>query len=179
MRRLKGILSVVLCLTVVLSLSDISAVAEDESVCTQTEGCELQEGHEGDCLTMSSEEEIQEGKVVNTPDGDLKEKDEAASEDEKLQSEKSSLKTEELKQTDGDDEGLKQKSADGYTEWATTNSLPTSGTYKLMDNVTLNTTFSEYPTVTGSLTLDLNGHTVTVGGNGQYAYFVYLFHRHL
>lgn len=172
MRRLKGILSVVLCLTVVLSLSDISAVAEDESVCTQTEGCELQEGHEGDCLTMSSEEEIQEGKVVNTPDGDLKEKDEAASEDEKLQSEKSSLKTEELKQTDGDDEGLKQKSADGYTEWATTNSLPTSGTYKLMDNVTLNTTFSEYPTVTGSLTLDLNGHTVTVGGNGQYAYFV-------
>ena len=64
--------------------------------------------------------------------------------------------------------------ADGYTEWTSTDSLPTSGTYRLTSNVTIKPTFSKYATVTKSLVLDLAGHTVTVNGEegGKYAYFV-------
>ena len=64
--------------------------------------------------------------------------------------------------------------ADGYTEWTSIDSLPTSGTYRLTDNVTIKPTFFDYATVTKSLVLDLAGHTVTVSdeGDGKYAYFV-------
>ena len=69
---------------------------------------------------------------------------------------------------------LLDEPADGYTEWTSTDSLPTSGTYRLTDNVTIKPTFFEYATVTRSLVLDLAGHTVTVSdeGDGNYAYFV-------
>ena len=69
---------------------------------------------------------------------------------------------------------LLDEPADGYTEWTSTDSLPTSGTYRLADNVTIKPTFFEYATVTRSLVLDLAGHTVTVSdeGDGNYAYFV-------
>ena len=67
--------------------------------------------------------------------------------------------------------------ADGYTEWTSTDSLPTSGTYRLATNVTV----TEKTTVGGwassrpetpakVLTLDLNGHTITAT-DGQ-AFFV-------
>ena len=64
--------------------------------------------------------------------------------------------------------------ADGYTEWTSIDSLPTSGTYRLTDNVAIKPTFFDYATVTKSLVLDLAGHTVTVSdeGDGKYAYFV-------
>ena len=61
---------------------------------------------------------------------------------------------------------------DGYTEWTSTDSLPTSGTYRLTQDVTISTTSSKYPTVTGTLVLDLAGHTITVSGDGYYAYYV-------
>ena len=64
--------------------------------------------------------------------------------------------------------------ADGYTNWANKDSLPTSGTYRLTSDVTIKPTFSKYATVTKSLVLDLAGHTVTVNDEegGEYAYFV-------
>ena len=64
--------------------------------------------------------------------------------------------------------------ADGYTNWANKDSLPTSGTYRLTSDVTIKSTFSKYATVTKSLVLDLAGHTVTVNDEegGEYAYFV-------
>ena len=72
---------------------------------------------------------------------------------------------------------LLDEPADGYTEWTSTDSLPTSGTYRLATNVTV----TEKTTVGGwassrpetpakVLTLDLNGHTITAT-NGQ-AFFV-------
>jgi hypothetical protein len=63
---------------------------------------------------------------------------------------------------------------DGYTEWTSTDSLPTSGTYRLTTDVTIKPTFSKYATVTKSLVLDLAGHIVTVSDeeDGKYAYFV-------
>ena len=65
-------------------------------------------------------------------------------------------------------------SADGYTDWDSENSLPTSGTYRLTGDVTIKPTFFDYATVTKSLVLDLAGHTVTVSDeeDGNYAYFV-------
>ena len=63
---------------------------------------------------------------------------------------------------------------DGYTEWTSTDSLPTSGTYRLTTDVTIKPTVSKYATVTKSLVLDLAGHIVTVSdaAGGNYAYFV-------
>ena len=54
------------------------------------------------------------------------------------------------------------KSADEKTfiEWASTDSLPTSGAYYLTQDVTI----SGNVTLTGDVTLCLNGHTVTVSG---------------
>lgn len=64
--------------------------------------------------------------------------------------------------------------AQDYTEWNDSANLPTSdGVYKLTTNVILETEFSKYPSVRGNVVLDLNGHTVTVAGYGQYAYFLY------
>ena len=51
-----------------------------------------------------------------------------------------------------------------YEEWTSTDSLPTSGAYKLMENVNVTTEFSNAPTIKGSLVLDLNGKTVTITG---------------
>ena len=58
--------------------------------------------------------------------------------------------------------------ADDYQEWTSTNSLPTSGTYKLMGDVTLSGKVtvgswasSKPENPAKILTLDLNGHTVT------------------
>ena len=66
---------------------------------------------------------------------------------------------------------------DGYTEWTSTDSLPTSGTYRLTTDVTVTkeTTVggwasSRPETPAKVLTLDLNGHTITATG-GQ-AFFV-------
>ena len=67
--------------------------------------------------------------------------------------------------------------ADGYTDWASENSLPTSGTYRLTQDVTVQKEVTvgrwassrpEKPTTI--LTLDLNGHTITAA-SGQ-AFFV-------
>ena len=49
------------------------------------------------------------------------------------------------------------RSGDIYTDWDSGTSLPTSGKYKLITNVTL----SESVKLTGDLILDLNGYTVT------------------
>lgn len=59
-----------------------------------------------------------------------------------------------------------------YVSWTDADSLPTKGVYKLNTDVILETEFSSYPTLTGDLTLDLNGHKITVAGYGQYAYYV-------
>ena len=63
--------------------------------------------------------------------------------------------------------------ADGYTEWISTDSLPTSGTYRLAADVTVQkqTTVGSWAssrpeTPTEVLTLDLNGHTITAA-NGE------------
>lgn len=53
--------------------------------------------------------------------------------------------------------------AETYTEWTNATSLPTSGTYKLMTDVTL----SSKVAISSTLTLDLNGHTVTCN-NGSH-----------
>lgn len=52
-----------------------------------------------------------------------------------------------------------------YKEWTSVDSLPTSGTYKLMNDVTIETEFLKYPDISGDLTLDLNGNTVTIKGD--------------
>ncbi|MCD8160314.1 MAG: hypothetical protein LUE61_03865, partial [Clostridiales bacterium] len=44
-----------------------------------------------------------------------------------------------------------------YTDWSTSTSLPTSGTYRLTCDVTL----SSQCQLTDDLTIDLNGHTIT------------------
>ena len=49
-----------------------------------------------------------------------------------------------------------------FTDWTETDSLPTSGAYKLTENVTLVTSFSDTYSVKGELILDLNGKTVTI-----------------
>ena len=59
-----------------------------------------------------------------------------------------------------------------YEAWTSADTLPTSGTYSLTQDVTITPTFSSYPTVRDSLVLDLNGHTITVSGSYGYAYFV-------
>jgi len=71
-------------------------------------------------------------------------------------------------------EPVTSASADGYTDWGSEDSLPTSGAYRLTGDVTIKPTFSDYATVTKSLVLDLAGHTVTVSDeeDGNYAYFV-------
>lgn len=53
-----------------------------------------------------------------------------------------------------------------YPDWTSTTSLPSQGTYKLTQNVTIN----GQVTVNGTLTLDLNGHTITAANS--YAFFV-------
>ena len=49
-----------------------------------------------------------------------------------------------------------------FTDWTETDSLPTSGAYKLTENVTLVTSFSDTYSFKGELILDLNGKTVTI-----------------
>ena len=65
----------------------------------------------------------------------------------------------------------------GYTEWTSTDSLPSSGKYKLMNSVTLSgdVTVGKWAgsrpgTPSDTLVLDLNGHTVTAAGGR--AFFV-------
>ena len=167
MRKTKRVLSVLLSMVVVLSLLVVPAFASEETPCMRTEGYIMEDGHAGDCETAPAEGE-------SAPEVDPAEPESAPGEPESTPGEPEpapeSLASAEPEEAASQE--LLTVAADGYTEWTSTDSLPVSGTYRLTGNVTLETTFSGYPTVTGTLVLDLNGHTITVAGNGQYAYFL-------
>ena len=52
-----------------------------------------------------------------------------------------------------------------YAMWGSSTSLPTKGTYKLNTDVNVTVGSGNYVTLSGDLTLDLNGYTITVSGN--------------
>ena len=169
MRKTKRALSVLLSMAVVLSLLVVPAFASEETPCMSTEGCIMEDGHAGDCETAPAEGE-------STPEVDPAEPESAPGEEpEPAPGEEPEFAPESLASAEPEEaasQELLTVAADGYTEWTSTDSLPVSGTYRLTGDVRLETTFFDYPTVTGTLVLDLNGHTITVAGSGQYAYFL-------
>lgn len=59
--------------------------------------------------------------------------------------------------------------AETYTDWTSSTTLPSKGAYKLTTDVTLTSevTIGAWSGSASTLTLDLNGHTVTITGNGH------------
>ncbi len=180
MRKIKRLLSVLLSMAVALSLLVIPAFASEETPCMRTEGCVREDGHAGDCETVPAEVEPApedvSGELTSTPGEEAEPTPESETvKDPESAPEESAPAPESVVSTEPEETASQEQltvAADGYTEWTNANSLPVSGTYRLTTNVELKTTFLDYPTVTGTLVLDLNGYTITVAGNGQYAYFL-------